>query len=188
MNIRENERVTQPTSIRGRPQTPPPGAPTPELLIARLRPHARRLLWSALLLIAAGAATGYFWGHLPEPFTDVMLILAAGLLVVLFVLVPWAVWVSHRYTITTRRVIVADGLFARRRRELGHARGYTISLRRGPLQRLWRSGTLELSNGVEPALVLRNVPNARLVHEVLVDQVEVNQILAHRSAQAHTAF
>ena len=44
-----------------------------------------------------------------------------------------------------------------------------------------------LRNGVGPPLVLRNIPDVTLVHEVLVDQIEVNQILAHRDAQT-TAF
>ncbi len=38
--------------------------------------------------------------------------------------------------------------------------------------------------GVDAPLRLVNVPNAALVHEVLVDQVEVSQILAHRDGQA----
>lgn len=62
-------------------------------------------------------------------------------------------------------------------------RGYSIGLRRGILQRMWGAGTLTLSNGVDEPLRLVDVPSAELVHEVLVDQVEVNQILAHRDAQ-----
>ncbi|WP_040165476.1 PH domain-containing protein [Microbacterium gorillae] len=176
--------MTQPTGIGGRPHMPAPGTPAPELLVARLRPHARRLFWSALVLIALAGATGYFYDHLPAPFTNLMLFLAAGLVAVVLVLAPWVIWLSRRYTITTRRVIVADGVFARRRRELSHARGYTVALRRGPLQRLWGTGTLTLSNGVDAPLRMVNIGHARLVHEVLVDQVEVNQILAHRDAYA----
>ena len=161
---------------------PPPGSPVPELLIARVRGHARRLFWCALVLIATLGAVGFFTDNLPDPFTNMMLWLAAALVIVLLVLVPFAVWLSRRYTITTRRVIAAEGLFSRRRRELSHARGYTIAVRRGPIQRMWGAGTLTLSNGVE-SLRLVNVPNARLIHEVLVDQVEVNQILAHRETQ-----
>lgn len=165
---------------------PAPGAPTPELRVARFRGHARRLFWSALVLIAVAGAVGYFYGNLREPFTDWMLLTAAAVVVLLLVVIPWAVWWSHVYTITTRRVIERSGLFATRRRELGHVRGYTVQLRRGPIQRLWGAGTLVLSNGVDAPMRLRNIPHAELVHEVLVDQVEVNQILAHRDAQPST--
>ena len=63
-------------------------------------------------------------------------------------------------------------------------RGYTIAVRRGILQRMWGAGTITLSNGVDTSLRLADVPTVTLVHETLVDQIEVNQILAHRDAQS----
>lgn len=163
---------------------PPPGAPSEELLIARFRPHARRLFWSALVLIATFGATAYLYGNLPDGFENWMLLAAAGAVVLFAVVVPFVVWYSRRTTLTTRRVIVHHGIGARQRREMSHARGYTIAVRRGPLQRLWGTGTITLSNGVDAPLRLANVPNVTLVHETLADQVEVGQILAHRDAQS----
>lgn len=163
---------------------PPPGTPTEELLIARFRGHARRLFWSALVLIGVFGATTYFFDNLPAPFENWMLLSAAGLLVVVLVLVPWLIWWSRTVTVTTRRVIVNHGIGARSRQEMSHARGYTIGVRRGPLQRLWGAGTITLSNGVDAPLRLANVPNVTLVHETLADQIEVSQILAHRDAQS----
>ncbi|WP_460774793.1 PH domain-containing protein [Microbacterium sp. GXF7504] len=174
--------MTQPTSL-GRPLTPAPGVPAPERRVARLRPHARRLFWCALVLVATAGATGYFAGNLPAPFEDWMLYTAAGAVVLLLVVLPFLAWWGHTYTITTRRVIERSGWFGRVQHELGHVRGYTITLRRGILQRMWGVGTLTLDDGVDGRLVLRNVPQVRLVHETLVDQVEVSQILAHRDAQ-----
>ena len=159
-------------------------AAAPELRLVRLRRHARRQFWSVLVLVAVSAAVGYFSGNLPEPFTDVMLWTAAGAVVLLLVVLPYLRWLGHTYTITTRRVIEQRGLLRRRRTEIGHARGYTIAQHRGPLQRLWGTGTLVLSNGVESPLRLVDVPAGRLVHATLVAQVEVSQILAHRDAHA----
>lgn len=155
-----------------------------ELLIARFRSHARRLFWPALVLIGVFGATAYLYGNLPAPFENWMLLSAAGVLVLLLVIVPYIVWYSRTTTITTRRVIVNEGIGARRRREMSHARGYTIAVRRGPLQRLWGTGTITLSNGVDAPLRLVNVPAVTLVHETLADQIEVSQILAHRDAQS----
>nr|WP_210099142.1 PH domain-containing protein [Microbacterium phyllosphaerae] len=171
---------------------PPPGVPTEELLIARFRTHARRLFWSALVLIGVFGATAYFFDNLPAPFENWMLLSAAGALVLLLVVVPYVVWYSRTVTVTTRRVIVRHGIGARSRREMSHARGYTIGVRRGVLQRLWGVGTITLSNGVDEPLRLPNVPTVTLVHETLADQIEVSQILAHRDAQsgqdAQTSF
>lgn len=175
--------MTQSVSFGGRPPTPAPGAPTAELGVARFRGHARRLFWSALVLIAVVGACGYFYGNLPAPFEDWMLLAAAGVIVVLLVLLPFAAWRRRSYTITTRRVIARSGLFRRRQHEFSHTRGYTIQLRRGILQRMWGAGTLTLVNGVDQPLRMVDVPGVHLVHEVLVDQVEVSQILAHRDAQ-----
>lgn len=167
---------------------PPPGAPAEERLIARFHPHARHLFWSALVLIVVAGATGYFTQNLPKPVSgwmrDWMLWGAAGIIVLLLVVVPYCVWLSRRFTISTRRVIVRDGIGSRRSTEMSHARGYTISVRRGMLQRAVGAGTILLSNGVDPPLRLRNVPNVALVQETLADQVEVGQILAHRGAQS----
>jgi len=178
--------VTQPTTVGGRPQMPPPGAPVSELLVAKFRGHARRLWWSALVLIVVSGACGYFFGGLPAPFENWMLFAAAATIVLFAVLLPYLAWWSRTYTITTRRVISRSGVFSRHRRELAHARGYSIDVRSGILQRMWGAGTLTLSNGVEDPLRLVNVPSVNLVHEALVDQVEVSQILAHRDAQSHT--
>ncbi|MDZ8201553.1 PH domain-containing protein [Microbacterium sp. SSW1-59] len=178
--------MTQPIGTGSRPLVPAPGAPTPELRIARVRPHARRLFWSVLVLLAVAGAVGYFYGNLPAPFENWMLLTAAAVIVFLLVLLPFLAWWSRTYVITTRRVIERHGVFVRRRRELSHVRGYSIGVRRGVLQRMWGAGTLTLSNGVDEPLRLRNIPHVALVHEALVDQVEVNQILAHRDAQTVT--
>lgn len=163
---------------------PPPGSPAQELRVARFRGHARRLGWSALVLIAVAGACGYFYGNLPAPLENWMLLTAAAAVVFFLVVLPLSVWWSRVYTVTTRRVMSRAGLFAVRRHELDHVRGYTIQLRRGLLQRMWGAGTLTLSNGVDEPLRIVNVPSAVLVHETLVDQVEVAQILAHREAPA----
>lgn len=155
-----------------------------ELLVARFRSHARRLFWSALVLIGACGATTLLYGNLTPPFENWMLLVAAAGAIVLLAVVPFLVWLSRTYTITTRRVIVREGMGSRRRRELSHTRGYSIAVRRGLLQRMWGAGTITLSNGVDAPLRLVNVPSVNLVHEALADQVEVNQILAHRDAQS----
>lgn len=138
------------------------------------------------MLIAVAAAVGYFTGNLPAPFEDWMLFTAAGVITLLLVVVPLWVWAAHFYTITTKRVIEHSGLFSRSRREVSHVRGYSITVRRGILQRIWGTGNLILDDAAGPPLIIKNIPSYALVHEVLVDQVEVGQILAHRDAQGAT--
>jgi len=179
--------MTQPVGLGGRPIMPPPGAPpAEERLIARFHGSARHLFWSALVLIGVSGATAFFQHNLPAPLQDWMLFAAAGALILLAVIVPFFIWRARSYTVTTRRVIVRTGIGTRNRREMSHARGYTIAVRRGPLQRLTGSGTVTLTNGVDAPLRLVDVPYVALIHETLADQVEVGQILAHRDAQSAT--
>lgn len=168
--------------LAGRPATPP-AAPAPELVIARMHGHARRLVWSALLLVATAGAVAYFYDNLALPWENWMLLCAAGAVVLVGTVLPLARWLTRTYTVTTRRVSVKDGFLSRSKRDLFHAGGYGIRLRRGPLQRLWGAGTITLSDGTSPPLVLHDVPDAGLVHEVLADQVEMSQIQAHRDSQ-----
>lgn len=180
--------MTQPTAYTGRPVTPAPGADARELRVARVRGHARRLFWSALVLIAVAGAVGYFTGNPPTGadswWQDWMLWAAAGAVVLLLVVIPFLRWLTRTYTVTTRRVIAQSGLFGRSRTEISHARGYTIDERRGPIQRMWGSGTLTLSNGIDAPLRMVDIPSVRLMNEALSDQVEVSQILAHRDSHA----
>jgi uncharacterized membrane protein YdbT with pleckstrin-like domain len=173
--------VTQPIGPLTRPLLPAPGAPTPELRVARFRKHGAWLVWPAIVLVGVAGATGYFFDNLPWSWAENwMLFTAAAVAVVLLVILPFLAWWTHTYTITTRRVIERRGILISHRRELSHARGYHVALRRRILQRPWGTGTLTLSDGVEQPMRLVNVPSAELVNEVLVDQVEVSQMLAHR--------
>lgn len=176
--------VSQPTAYPGRPRTPAPGTASPELVIARFRRHARRLFLPAVVVIAVAGATGFLTGNLPAPWEDWMLWTAAGLVVLVLAVLPYLRWLAHTYTVTTRRVIERAGLVNRRRVDIPHGRGYTISERRGPIQRVWGSGTLTLANGVDAPVRLVDIPSVRLVHETLSDQVEVSQILAHRDSHS----
>lgn len=167
-----------------RPSTPAPGA-APELRVARFRRHGRRLVWPALVLVVVAGAAGYFYDNLPWAWAkDWMLLAAAAVVVLLLVLLPFLSWWTHTYTITTRRIIERRGIVALHRRELNHVRGYHVALHRGILQRPWGAGTLTLSDGVDQPLRLVDVPSAELMREVLVDQVEVSQMLAHRDGGA----
>lgn len=175
--------MTQPTTYGGRPLMPASGVPTPELRVARFRGHGRQLFWPAAVFIVVAAACGYFYGNLPAPIQNWMLLAAAAVILLVAAVLPFAAWWAHSYTITTRRVIERSGVFGTHSREITHVRGYSIDVRRGLLQRMVGAGTLTLSNGVDAPMRMKDIPSVGLVHEALVDQVEVSQILAHRDAQ-----
>ncbi|TAM71956.1 MAG: PH domain-containing protein [Microbacteriaceae bacterium] len=146
--------------------------------MARLRPHARALFWPSIVLIACCGAVGYWGGNLADFWQNVLVFSAAGLIVLLLFLLPLGFWLSTRYTITTRRIILRHGFFVRVRQELMHSRGYDISVKKNWLQAAFGSGDLRIASGADRPVVLKDVPKADLVQSALHDLMENSQNLA----------
>jgi uncharacterized membrane protein YdbT with pleckstrin-like domain len=161
--------------------------PPAELVVAGLRPHARVLFWPTLALLAIVGATAYFLGSLPEPWQNTALLVVAIVLVLLLWLLPLASWLNNRYTITTRRIIFRHGFFVRTRQELLHSRGYDVTVRKTWLQSIARSGDVLINAGLEQPLVLKDVPNADLVQQVLHDLMESSRTLIGSRRQEQAA-
>ncbi len=160
------------TNSTGPAQDPTADEPQTERVVARLRPHARMLFWPTLALFAICGATGYYLGNLPEQWQNTALAIGAAALVLLLWLLPLASWLNRRYTITTRRIIFRHGFFVRTRQELLHSRGYDLTVRKTWIQSAFGTGDVRIDAGLEHPLVMRDVPNADLVQEVLHDLME----------------
>lgn len=162
-------------------------APPPERIVARLRPNARVLFWPSIALVAACGALGYFAERFDEVWENVLLWSAVAAVVLLFFLLPLASWLSKRYTITTRRIILRHGFFVRVRQELLHSRGYDVSMKRNWLQSAFRSGDVRINSGLERPVVLKDVPRADQVQRALNDLMEhVQTVVGARRQQAES--
>jgi uncharacterized membrane protein YdbT with pleckstrin-like domain len=157
-----------------------------ERIVASLRPHGRVLFWPSLILIATAGAVSFFAGRFDEDWQN-WAVLGSGIAIALLLgVLPLLVWLSNRYVITTRRIVLRHGLFVRTRQELLHSRGYDVTVRKNALQSLFRSGNVEINTGLEHPVVLRDIPTADLVQSVLHDLMETNQnlISARRQQEA----
>ncbi len=173
------------TNVGGAGLPAPGGLPAPaggqqsaapaEHVVARVRRHGRMLFWPSILLIAVCGAAGYYAGQMDEEWQSIAIVAGAALLVLLGFVLPLLAWLSRRYTITTRRVIVRHGFFVQVRQELMHSRGYDVSVRRSWVQSAFRTGDILINTGLEQPIVLRDVPSADLVQRTLHDLMEANQ-------------
>lgn len=148
------------------------GEQSAERVVARMHRHGRILILPVIVLLIAIGAVSFFYGSFRETWINVTILVSGIAAVVLFVLLPYFMWLNRRYTLTTRRVIVRQGFFVRTRRELLHSRGYTVTVKRGPFQAMSRSGDIVLTSGVDDPIVLKDVPGANQVQSVLHDLIE----------------
>ncbi len=159
-----------------------------EHVIARLRPHARILVAPSIVLIASAGAVGYFAGNLPEAWQNNVIIAGAVVVAVVLWLVPMVTWLSQRYVITTRRIIVTRGFFVRRRTELLHNRSHEITLRRTVLQTVFRTGNLVIKSDGGVRVTVRDVPGALHVHRALHDLIEEHDVSVSHVQSYQTAL
>lgn len=159
---------------------PPAQLSEPEVVVLRLRPHARRLLLPVVAVAAVAAASGYWVGTLPAEWTNVLAGAGALMLTLLVGLLPFVSWLTQRTVITSRRVIVRRGLFVRHRSEVQLSRVREVRIRRKLLQRIWGTSDIDLMVGTE-LVTMRDVPGAEVVAEALRDLMERNYAHATRA-------
>jgi uncharacterized membrane protein YdbT with pleckstrin-like domain len=143
-----------------------------ERVVARLRRHARVLIVPAALLVVVAGVGTYALLVLPEFWQQLAVVGVAALIVVVGCLLPFLAWLARRTTITTRRIIMRSGLFARVRRELLHSRGYDVVVRRTWGQSAFGSGDVRINTGHEHPFVIADVPKPFQVQAALQELMD----------------
>lgn len=146
-----------------------------ERTLASLRQSLRILAAPALAFIVTVGLIAWLTGVATETWMTILVIAAGVVVLVLACALPLLAWLARRTIITTRKLVVQSGLLVRTRRELLHSRGYDVTVRQTPLQRMLRTGDLQIqAAGSDDALELRDIPNPVLTQAVLNDLVDAN--------------
>jgi membrane protein YdbS with pleckstrin-like domain len=144
----------------------------PEVVMLRVRQHARRLIWVAAALVLISAATGVFLGRFDQPLINLAVGLAAAALVIALVLLPFLSWLAQTDTVTSRRIIVRRGFFVRHRQEVSLGRIREVRSKHTLGQRMWGAGDVELMVGADSPLVLRDVPQVEGMVDAMHELIE----------------
>ncbi len=151
--------------------TPQPGSAT-EQTVARLHPSARRLVVPSIASIAVSGAAVYSAASASDTLHR-LAFAGGGLIAILGIgVIPFLLWASRVYLITTRRIVARKGVFTRERRELPHSRANLLELRQSALQRMAGTGDLVILQGEREVFRLLDLPGAGLVEEALRDLME----------------
>jgi uncharacterized membrane protein YdbT with pleckstrin-like domain len=151
-----------------------------EQFVLRLHPHWKTLLRPCFLLALAVAAAIAVLLLIPAGRGAAAARDAAGLLVLVALIVWCAVpllrWKTTSYELTTRRLRLRRGILTRTGRDFPLVRISDVSFSRGLVERLLGCGTLIVeSAGEHGQLVLTNIPQVERVQATLFQLAEDEQ-------------
>ncbi len=144
--------------------------------VFELRAHGYTLAWPAFLLVFTVGVGAFLAGTVPDSDarTTLRLIIAAtaGAIVLRWSVWPFLSWYGHSYVLTDRRLIVREGVLARRGIDVPLVRVIGSSATRTVLQRMFRCGRLTISTaGQYGDVVLEDAPMVAEVQRVIAGTV-----------------
>ncbi|HEX2300306.1 MAG TPA: PH domain-containing protein [Pseudonocardiaceae bacterium] len=148
-----------------------------EEVVRHLHPHWLTLARPVLVLLLVVGGTSFGAALVPAgPSQGTVRAVVAGLallVLVVAVLRPVLRWRTTHYVVTTHRVLLREGVLARRGRDIALSRIADVSYRQTLGQRLVSSGTLTIeSAGDGGATVLERVPDSDGVQQLIVQLME----------------
>ena len=158
---------------------PPRALDDDEQVVVDVRPHGRVLVGPALVLLVVAPVTVVMAFSVPGGQVGVVLrwlVLGLGALVVVRgAVVPFLVWRSTSYTVTTHRVSVRRGVLHRFGRDVPLGRVNGVTFRSGPWDRPFGSGRIRIDTAGEGPLVLDDVPAVERVQRAVQTYAEQAQ-------------
>jgi uncharacterized membrane protein YdbT with pleckstrin-like domain len=163
-----------------------------EEVILDLHPHWKRIVIPALLLPIVVGVASYLIFLLPDGSVRAPLrwaILAVALLVLLrWSLWPFLKWLTTRYVLTNRRVVIRSGVRSRSGRDIPLTRVNDVSFQHSVIDRMLRCGTLTIeSAGEHGQVVLPEVPSVELVQRQVLRHAEEESLRVARATDHQTS-
>jgi uncharacterized membrane protein YdbT with pleckstrin-like domain len=141
-----------------------------ERLVLVLRRHVVVLFWPFVVFLVA-VAIGVAGAFLPQgtrPWGPLVLAVIAVLIVLRWVLWPFLKWFNEVYAITTRRLILREGVFNRAGHDMPLTRLNDVSFEHNLFERMLGCGTLVVESAGERGQIrLDDVPKVELVQRTL---------------------
>ena len=92
-------------------------------------------------------------------------------LVLRFTVSPVIRWRTTHFVVTTRRILVREGLFSRRGMDIPMSRINSVEFRQSLFERLLGVGTLLVESASDEPLEFRDIPGVERVHALLYQEV-----------------
>ncbi|MEU7818088.1 PH domain-containing protein [Pseudonocardia sp. NPDC049154] len=146
-----------------------------ERVVLHTRPHWKMLVLPVLVfLVVVGA--GSFLAALVSAqswalVARVGLGVVGAVLVGRFTVLPFVRWRTTHFVVTTRRVLVREGVLSRSGMDIPMSRINTVQFRHTVAERMLGCGTLVIESASDEPLEFTDVPVVEKVHSLLYQEV-----------------
>ena len=148
---------------------------TGEHVLTHRHPHWKMLVVPVLVLLVAVGVGSYLAALVANQTWATVAWLVLGVialgLVGRFTLAPVVRWRTTHFVVTTRRVLVREGLFTRRGLDIPLARITGVQFHQSLFERLLGVGTLAIESPSDEPLELRDIPRVEQVHTLLYQEL-----------------
>jgi len=142
-----------------------------ERVVVHTRPHWKMLAGPVLALLCVLGVASYIGAGISDlswaGWGWAVLGAAAGVLVVWLTVVPVVRWRTTHFVVTTRRVLVREGVISRHGIDLPMSRINSVRFSNSAVERLLGCGTLSIETASDEPLEFEDVPHVQRVHALL---------------------
>lgn len=144
-----------------------------EDVVVHLHPHWKVLVLPVLVLLVVAGFTGFGLASVDNAAARIAIGVVALVLLLWWVLAPVLRWRTTHFVLTTRRVLVRQGVLSRTGRDVPLARINDVAFEHSLFERMLGCGTLMVeSAGERGQVVLSDVPHVERVQGELYQLVE----------------
>ena len=145
-----------------------------EQVVVHKHPHWKLILVPILVLllvVAVGSFAGAVVATQPwAPWAWLGLVVVGLVLVIWLTVVPVIRWRTTHFVITTRRVLVREGVLARHGIDIPMSRINSVQFRHTLLERILGCGTLIIESASDEPLEFDDIPDVERVHSLLYEE------------------
>lgn len=146
-----------------------------EQVVMHKHPHVKMLvvpvLWFLIVVAAACFLAALVSAQRWAPWAWLVIAVVALGLTCWLTVAPVVRWRTTHFVVTTRRVLVREGLMARHGMDIPMSRINSVQFRRTMLERLLGCGTLVIESASDEPLEFEDVPGVERVHALLYHEV-----------------
>lgn len=151
-----------------------------ERIDVEMRPHWKVLFVPVVLLLVVVPVASFLAAVLGDAlggWARWVEIAVAAVIVLVWVVVPFARWYTTQYVFTNRRIIVRSGLLTRRGKDMPLSKVNNVSFEKSLLERILNAGTLIVESGAESG-------GLRIAHVRDVEEVQREVYRLHEEDDA----